>query len=175
VKISTEKQKEITSMHSLMQIAATGYMLGDIQSAFSPLLAIQLAAFLMTLVRKSIINSTTWHAIYSITLWINIILYETHSFGYIIIHQIMINNYKYIFFPLHINKYLAWTINFSFFIVYKEYPLEFYLNDIFYPELRLLLKRIIIWYGLLYYFYKFRILFINYTIPKEKNSSAFLM
>lgn len=161
INISMEKQKEITNMHSIMQIGATTYMLGDIQTAFSPLLAIQLAAFLMTLVRKSIINSTTWHAIYSITLWINLLLYETHSFGYIFIHQIMINTYNYIFFPLHINKYLAWTINFSLYIIYKECQVEIYFNDIYYPELCLFLKRLLLWYGFLHYFYKFRILFIN--------------
>ena len=126
--ISLNTQKEITKMHSIMQIGATTYMLGDIQSAFSPLLAIQLAAFLMTLVRKNIISSKSWHAIYSLTLWLNIFLYKTHSFGFILIHQTMMNNYVYIFFPRKLNKYISWTINFCLFIIYKKLQLDTVLN-----------------------------------------------
>jgi len=42
-----------------MQILATLFMLGNINTSFTPLLAIQLAAFLMTLVIKSIIGENT--------------------------------------------------------------------------------------------------------------------
>ena len=161
--IPLQKQNEITKMHSIMQIAATTYMFGDIQTAFSPLLAIQLAAFLMTLVRKSIINSTTWHAIYSLTLWINICLFATQSIGFIIIHYIMINNYHYIFFPRKINKYIAWTINFGLLIIYKECKLEKMINNIasYFPEKIYYFKFIIITYLLLHFFIKFKILFIK--------------
>ena len=116
--ISLEKQEEITRMHSIMQIGATTYMLGDINTAFSPLLAIQLAAFLMTLVRKSIINAITWHSIYSLTLWINIFLYLNQKVEFIIIHQVMMNNYIYVFFPNRVNKYIAWSINFALYHLY---------------------------------------------------------
>ena len=37
-------------------------------AAFAPLLAIQLAAFLMTLVRKGLISTTTWHVAYTASL-----------------------------------------------------------------------------------------------------------
>lgn len=160
--IPLDVQKEITKMQSIMQIGATTYMLGDIQTAFSPLLAIQLAAFLMTLVRKSIISTTTWHAIYSLTLWINIILYLSQPFGYIFIHQVMMNNYVYIFFPKKINKYIAWTINFGIFILYKELEIENKINDslLNYIEIMPFMKIFII-VSFFCYFNKFKILFIK--------------
>jgi len=122
--ISKEIQNKITYMHSCMQIGATIFMLGNIETAFSPLFAIQLAALLMTLVRKSIISSKMWHAVYTLSLWINIILYQTLPIGFIIINQIMYNNYRYIFFPNRLNKYIGWTINFSLYAIYKEYHFE---------------------------------------------------
>jgi len=161
--IPSEKQKEITKMHSIMQIGATTYMLGDIQSAFAPLLAIQLAAFLMTLVRKSIITTTAWHSIYSITLWINFCFYYTHKISYIIIHQIMINNYIYFFFPRRTNKYIAWSVNFALFIFYKEINLEEKIDDTLEKYYIVInnLKILFIIYILLQYFIKFRVLFIK--------------
>jgi hypothetical protein len=161
--IPSEKQIQITNMHSLMQIGATTYMLCDIESTFSPLLAIQLAAFLMTLVRKSIITSTTWHAIYSLTLWINVVLYTGQPMGFIIIHQIMLNNFTYVFFPLKINKYFAWSINFCLFIIYKESLLEFYINDLCNKNNKIvfLIKDIIIIYAFTKFFTKFKFLFLR--------------
>lgn len=127
--ISKEDQNKITFMHSCMQIGATIFMLGNIETAFSPLFAIQLAALLMTLVRKSIISSKMWHSVYSISLWINIILFKTLPLGYILINQIMYYNYRFIFFPNRINKYIGWTINFSLYAMYKEYYIEDILSN----------------------------------------------
>ena len=156
------KQEQIIKMHSIMQIGATTFMLGDLETAFSPLIAIQLAAFLMTLVRKSIINAITWHSIYSLSLWINIILFKTHSTGYIFIQHIMINNFIYVFFPLKVNKYISWTINFGTFILYKEIGGERLINTLsdFYPDLVYKIKLVIIYTSFLHFFYKYRILFI---------------
>jgi len=167
--IPLDSQKEITKMHSIMQIGATTYMLaGDIPSAFSPLLAIQLAAFLMTLVRKSIISNTTWHSIYSLTLWLNISLFYSHSIGFIVIHQVMINNYVYIFFPYKINKYIAWTINFGLFIIYKEIQAEEKINSILKNQDIMVhcIKMTVIISLFIHYFQKFRLLFIIYPINK---------
>jgi len=161
--ISLQKQNEITRMHSIMQIGATTYMLGNIESAFSPLLAIQLAAFLMTLVRKSIIDAITWHSIYSLTLWINIFLYMHHKVEFIIIHQIMMSNYIYIFFPKRINKYIAWSINFGLYHLYKYQKIDFFISNLVdpYSEIIYYLKIIMITMILTNYFYKFKILFIK--------------
>lgn len=161
--IPLEKQVEIIHMHSLMQIGATTFMLGGIESAFSPLLAIQLAAFLMTLVRKSIINAITWHSIYSLTLWSNLLLYKNHQLDFIIIHYFMIKNYIHIFFPYKINKYIAWSINFGTLIIYRETGAGEYVNYLsnLNPEVIYNLKLAIIVYYLLYFFNKFKVLFIS--------------
>lgn len=161
--ISLEKQEEITRMHSIMQIGATTYMLGDINTAFSPLLAIQLAAFLMTLVRKSIINAITWHSIYSLTLWINIFLYLNQKVEFIIIHQVMINNYIYVFFPNRVNKYIAWSINFALYHLYKNHKFDYYISSMTEPYLETIryLRIAVISMILIKYFLKFKILFIK--------------
>jgi len=92
-----------------MQIGATLFMFGSIDSAFSPLFGIQLAAFLMTLVRKSIISCTMWHICYALSLWINIGLYYTLPLNYILIHCIAYNTYTIVFFQLKTNKYINWA------------------------------------------------------------------
>jgi hypothetical protein len=122
--ITLENQQKITSMHSYMQIGATTYMLGNIETAFSPLFAIQLAAFLMTLVRKSIISAKMWHSIYSLSLWINIILFLNIPLAYILFQQIVYYSFKLYFFPKRINKYISWSLIFGLFITYKELNCE---------------------------------------------------
>jgi GGDEF domain-containing protein len=55
----TARRAVVTRYHSLSQAHATAFMVLDADAAFAPLLAIQLAAFLMTLVRKGFISTTT--------------------------------------------------------------------------------------------------------------------
>lgn len=109
--ISTDDQKTIIYMHSSAQIGATLFMTINIQSAFLPLLAIQLAAFLMTLVRKNIIGELDWHRIYLISLWVNVFLYHTFETPFQIIH-IMSSYYFFRWTRFHkkINKYLIWNL-----------------------------------------------------------------
>ena len=161
--ITVENQKRVTKMNSIMQIGATTFMLGNIDSAFSPLLAIQLAAFLMTLVRKSIITTTTWHAIYSFSLWINFYLFANLPISYIIINQIMMGNYIHFFFPYKINKYLAWTTNFGILIVYKEFKYDLYIDNTFsfYNNIYFHYKLLFITIIFMFYFIKFKFLFIK--------------
>jgi hypothetical protein len=71
---SAKDMQKITRFHSHQQVTATIYMLLNIDAAFSPLFAIQFAAFLMTLVRKSIIKPNTWHLLYSWALIINVFI-----------------------------------------------------------------------------------------------------
>ena len=62
------QRRAVTLYHSLSQAHATAFMLLGADAAFAPLLAIQLAAFLMTLVRKGFISATTWHVAYTASL-----------------------------------------------------------------------------------------------------------
>lgn len=62
------QRRVVTLYHSVSQAHATALMVLGADAAFAPLLAIQLAAFLMTLVRKGLISTTTWHVAYTATL-----------------------------------------------------------------------------------------------------------
>ena len=128
-KIAIDNQKDIIRMQSSQQIGATLFMMVNINSAFSPAFAIQIAAFLMTLVRKSIINELDWHRIYNISLWINIFVYN--SFDHIIkmIYVILsMKIFQYLRFSLKINKYIIWNIILPFYILIKDMKSD---SDIF--------------------------------------------
>jgi hypothetical protein len=140
--ISEENKSRITKMHSIMQIGATIFMLGNINSAFSPLFAIQTAAFLMTLVRKSIITTNTWHLCYTIGLFMNYLLFPTFSPSFIIFLAFVINIHERIVFPYKINKYIAWTFHFGLFIILREYSYEIWIDHFF-------MKRYYIWWFLI--------------------------
>ena len=121
-----ENQRQITLMSSSMQIGATTFMLGDIDTAFSPMFAIQIASFLQTMVRKSIIDSRIWHIGYSYALLINIFFYVRHNqiYDFMIIQPIMYHIYTRIFFKYRVNKYIAWTSMFSLYSIYKIYAAD---------------------------------------------------
>jgi hypothetical protein len=115
--ISEEHKYRITKFHSKQQITATLFMLLNIESAFSPLFAIQIAAFLMTLVRKNIILPNTWHLLYSWALMINILILYTLPLSQIISLNIGIFFFRTLRMKLKINKYISWTIIFSLFML----------------------------------------------------------
>ena len=118
--IEEEDKKNVTYMHSVQQFGATMFMMGNIDSAFAPLLAIQIAAFLMTLVRKSIISELDWHRLYAISLWLNIFVYWSFNR---IDKPIYIIMGVYLFDYLRVNqghnKYLVWK--YIFLIIYVMY------------------------------------------------------
>ena len=128
--ISIEDQNKITFMHSYSQIGATLFMFGNIETAFSPLFAIQIAAVLMTMVRKGIIDAYMWHLMYSLCLWINYIFFTSITPGCFVLFQTVFNLHYYIVFPYRINKYLAWLSHFTFIILYKEFGYENLINGV---------------------------------------------
>jgi hypothetical protein len=66
-----EQQKAIKYNYMQAQFHATAHaVMGNATSAFLPLLGIQGAAFLMTLVRKGIMKSIWYHRVYSLLLYI---------------------------------------------------------------------------------------------------------
>ena len=123
----TEKDKfYITQYHSIQQMSATMYMLINIDSAFSPLFAIQIAALLMTMVRKSIIRPNTWHLLYVGSLMINIFVLPTFSLSQII-HVFIGTQVFYILrTQLRMNKYIGWTIIFGIFQILDLTGLDAY-------------------------------------------------
>jgi hypothetical protein len=127
-RIMDEDQRKITLMQSSQQIGATLYMLGNLDMSFSPMFAIQLAALLMTLVRKSIIDSTAWHIIYNLSLWINALCFYSRSLsiGYVVVQPVIYFAFYYWRFSFDKNssvvlgnKYIGWTAVFAAFYFYE--------------------------------------------------------
>jgi hypothetical protein len=123
--ITLENKNKITFFNSSMQIGATIFMLNNIDTAFSPLCAIQIAAFLMTLVRKNIIKSVHWHFIYSLLLIINFFVFYNCNMSIILTDTLSVLLFKFLRFNNKYNKYLCWSIIFSLytFALYKKYLL----------------------------------------------------
>lgn len=123
--ISEKKQKEIRLFHSKMQICATLFMIGNIDSAFSPLFAIQFSSFLMTLVRKNIIKTNAWHLLYALSLMVNIFVYNSLPLTFILFQQAAFKLFLYLRFHMGQNKYVAWSVIYGLYYLYIQYPYSF--------------------------------------------------
>jgi hypothetical protein len=161
--ISEEDKRTIIQFHSNSQGAATISMLFNIDSAFSPLFAIQIAMFLMTMARKSIIKTNTWQLVYSLSLIINIFIYYTLSFSQIIILAIGASIFPFLRIQMRINKYVVWSIIFGFICLFNSYDLQF-INNFKYAN--------IIIYSIMYYYlissmYHIRSLYMPLLLEKE--------
>jgi hypothetical protein len=110
-----EHIRKITKFHSNQQVTATIFMLLNMDSAFSPLCAIQLAAFLMTMVRKSIINPNTWHLLYSWALMTNIFTIKTMTLSQVGVMFIGVQIFRLLRMRMRMNKYIGWSIIFAIF------------------------------------------------------------
>lgn len=111
--MSFQDQQIIITMQSTMQVGATLFMLGSAETAFAPLFAIQLAAFLMTLVRKNILTAMQWHQLYSLSLWINVFCYYSVSPGWVFVQISMLYLFVHLRFRHCLHKYLVWAIVFG--------------------------------------------------------------
>ena len=129
--ISENDKKKITYSNSTQQFGATMFMTCSIETAFAPLLAIQLAAFLMTLVRKAIISELDWHRIYALSLWLNIFVYRgLDKLGDIILIIFGIYFFDYLRIQKGISKYYSWNLIFILVYLAKYYSiLEDLLNE----------------------------------------------
>lgn len=130
--ITKHDQNMITNMYSNSQISATLFMLGNMTTAFTPMFAIQIAAFLMTLVRKNIIKANTWHIVYALSLWINIFSYITIDKAWIIMKLFSYMLFKIMRFHYKMNKYLAWSIVFILYIMIEDYGIRDNINYFIY-------------------------------------------
>jgi hypothetical protein len=126
-----EHIRKITKFHSNQQVSATIFMLVNMDTAFSPLFAIQLAAFLMTLVRKSIINPNTWHLVYSWGLMINVFAMNTLTLSQVFVNMIIIYLFRFLRMRMRMNKYIGWSIIFA---IFKLLNLQF-IDDFAYTQL----------------------------------------
>jgi hypothetical protein len=111
---------EITKFYSNQQVNATLFMLLNIDASFSPLFAIQIAAFLMTLVRKNIIRPNSWHLVYSWALMVNIFIFNTLYLSLVINVIIGTHIFRLLRMNMRMNKYICWSIVFSLFNIFTS-------------------------------------------------------
>lgn len=146
------KRDKLRRMNSSMQLVATYYMLGNINTAFSPMFAIQFSSLLMTLVKKNIIKPTYWHYLYSFSLLKNILLILTYKISFFIIMNLSCSIMEYWRIIKNYNKYLCWIIIFSCnynLVIFFENTIDIYINN----YNILLIQYLIIFSVLLYYTY----------------------
>jgi hypothetical protein len=129
--IDTSIQRNITLFYSHQQINATIYMLFNGESAFSPLFSIQIAAFLMTLVRKNIIYPNTWHILYALSLIFNVFILNTFYLSDAIYLLICSKLFGYLRIKIGLNKYISWSCVFSTYII-NTYIINPYIIDLTY-------------------------------------------
>lgn len=96
--------------YSLCQVLATLIVLyaTDYPRLLMVAFPIQLAAFLMTLVRKSIISGGTWHILYAISLGLNYVHAITDDLSLPIDFWLFAILFCFFRFVLNSNKYLLW-------------------------------------------------------------------
>ena len=155
-RIAISDREHIISMHSFHQIGATLYMVGNEDACFSPMFAIQFAAFLMTLVRKSIITTSGWHLLYNGSLAINVFCMFSLPVSYIYVYIALLHLFYHWRFTLSSKrytvlgtKYIGWSIVFQLYLYYYNN----YMNYAQYmtPEwLEYLVVCQVIWIYLLY-------------------------
>lgn len=160
--ISIEDQNKIKFMHSTSQFAATLFMVGNITTAYSPLFAIQIAAFLMTLVRKNIIKSNTWHRIYTLSLYINIFSYISIDPGWIITHIFLYNLFIKMRFYYKMDKYKGWLLIFKLYLLIEKSNIIHIINNFFHNYvLEYIFKFLVISIYLISSFVENRVLFLH--------------
>jgi len=81
---------------------------------------IQLAAFLMTLVRKSIITGGIWHVVYAISLGLNYVyaIFDDESLP--LDYWLLATFFCFFRFALNTNKYLLWGSTFIVFFALRS-------------------------------------------------------
>jgi hypothetical protein len=132
--IDASFQRNITLFYSHQQINATIYMLINGESAFSPLFSIQIAAFLMTLVRKNIIYPNTWHILYALSLIFNVFILNTFYLSDAIYLCIGSKLFGFLRFKNGLNKYISWCCVFFTYIINTYIINLTHLNNSYYKQ-----------------------------------------
>jgi hypothetical protein len=98
----------VNMYYSVSQVLATLGTLtaGSMEVHFLILFPIQLAAFLMTCVRKGIITSTAWHVLYAGALGLNYLYWTrgVHLLSVVVVLIVCLARFVW-----RVNKYLLWT------------------------------------------------------------------
>jgi hypothetical protein len=108
-------RRENKLSQSVAQLFATMLSSYTINTSFMPLMAIQGASFMMTLVRKNLMTSLNWHQVYNVLLYmcvpyciepgVSIHMWLSSVISYFL--------YTGVFFKYHTNKYMNWLCVFA--------------------------------------------------------------
>lgn len=130
-----EKQNVI-QMYSFMQLVATYYMLENANTAYSPIFAIQICPFLISLVQKDVISRETFHYTYTMSMLINIFCILSTRVSFFLEMYLLCIFMFYWRIKYGMNKYAGWMITFGMHYILKSYLImyEFEL-DMFYVYL----------------------------------------
>lgn len=104
----------LNTFYSISQVMATMNMLlsKNIDSPFLVLFPIQIAALLMTCVRKGILGADGWHFLYTVSLLLNYIrgMYFSVADIYgLCKYMIIVTLFCLLRFKFHVNKYVLWV------------------------------------------------------------------
>jgi hypothetical protein len=105
--------KFLTRFYSISQILGTMNILmsNDMAKSFLIIIPIQIAPFLMTLVKKGIMNQTGWHIYYTIAIMVNYIYgYYTDLSLPLWLYTTLISGFIGGRFIYNINKYILWSM-----------------------------------------------------------------
>lgn len=155
--LDADAKRDVIKMHSFMQIVATYYMIGNIDSVYTPIFAIQISSFLMTLVKKGIITTQQWHYVYSLSLWLNIFTILSPKISFYLIMNLSCYFMYYWRVINGMNKYAGWLVVFSSNYIIKDTILPYIdeYTDKFYEKDIIFLKYILIYTIIIYYHCKF--------------------
>lgn len=113
--VSLTSRNNINYYYSVSQIIATmtTFYTDELFSHYLILFPIQIAAFLMTCVKKSIISTNTWHILYALSLFLNYIngvrVAIQFNVYHVLLNIIFVCIMCYLRFTLRLNKYKLWT------------------------------------------------------------------
>jgi hypothetical protein len=118
--LEDHEKNKVIRMHSFMQLVATYYMLENMNTAYSPIFAIQISAFLMTLAKEGIIDVVSWHYLYSLALWLNILCVLNTNISYFFEMNLLCHFMYYWRICNGMNKYIGWLITFGMHYLFKN-------------------------------------------------------
>ena len=118
--INEERKHSVIKMYSGSQIEATMLCLENMETAFSPLFPIQIAAFCMTLVRKGIIANKTYQLIYTLSSMSASSAILTLTTTVFVKFFVMTRIVVCLRFKLNLNKYICWLFTFLIYIIVSE-------------------------------------------------------
>jgi hypothetical protein len=128
--VSQTARTQLNYYYSVSQVLATMSILfsPSMERAFIILFPIQIAAFLMTLVRKKIITPLQWHILYAFSLFMNylyalLLLNITHTEIVPVLFYISSVFFCFLRFGFRVNKYILW-IGIGAIYIFTEYQKE---------------------------------------------------